>query len=118
MGRLQLAIRGGIAPTETGGTPLPSSHGSKWDDRAALRVLLARDHHVRLVRAGRAGGLGGTSVVDRGETVSYLGSFLMAEDEVVLCRFAGSEPAARRVAECRPDPVRARRDRNPSPLSR
>ncbi|MHB8488288.1 MAG: nickel-binding protein [Candidatus Dormibacteria bacterium] len=35
----------------------------------------------------------------RGETVRYLGSLLMRDDEVVLCRFRGSEPAVRRVAE-------------------
>jgi hypothetical protein len=34
-----------------------------------------------------------------GEVVRYLGSLLMREDEVVLCRFAGSEPLVRRVAE-------------------
>lgn len=34
-----------------------------------------------------------------GEQVRYLGSLLMAEDEVVLCRFEGSETAVRRAAE-------------------
>jgi hypothetical protein len=34
-----------------------------------------------------------------GETVRYLGSILMRADEVVLCRFEGSETAVRRVAE-------------------
>jgi len=34
-----------------------------------------------------------------GEAVRYLGSLLMRDDEVVLCRFEGSEPAVRRVAE-------------------
>jgi hypothetical protein len=34
-----------------------------------------------------------------GDVVRYLGSLLMREDEVVLCRFEGSEPAVRRVAE-------------------
>jgi hypothetical protein len=34
-----------------------------------------------------------------GDVVCYLGSLLMREDEVVLCRFEGSEPAVRRVAE-------------------
>src|SRR5579863_8842684 len=34
-----------------------------------------------------------------GPEVQYLGSLLMREDEVVLCRFAGPEPAVRRVAE-------------------
>lgn len=34
-----------------------------------------------------------------GEVVRYLGSLLMRDDEVVLCRFEGSEPAVRRVAE-------------------
>jgi hypothetical protein len=34
-----------------------------------------------------------------GEVVRYLGSLLMREDEVVLCRFEGSERAVRRVAE-------------------
>jgi hypothetical protein len=33
------------------------------------------------------------------EVVHYLGSLLMREDEVVLCRFEGSEPLVRRVAE-------------------
>ena len=32
-------------------------------------------------------------------TVRYLGSLLLREDEVVLCRFEGSEPEVRRVAE-------------------
>ncbi|MFI5286328.1 MAG: nickel-binding protein [Candidatus Dormibacteria bacterium] len=34
-----------------------------------------------------------------GETVRYLGSLLMPRDEVVLCRFEGSETSVRRVAE-------------------
>jgi len=34
-----------------------------------------------------------------GDVVRYLGSLLMREDEVVLCRFEGSESAVRRVAE-------------------
>jgi len=34
-----------------------------------------------------------------GDLVRYLGSLLMRDDEVVLCRFEGSEPAVRRVAE-------------------
>lgn len=34
-----------------------------------------------------------------GDVVHYLGSLLMREDEVVLCRFEGAEPAVRRVAE-------------------
>jgi hypothetical protein len=34
-----------------------------------------------------------------GDVVCYLGSLLMREDEVVLCRFEGSERAVRRVAE-------------------
>jgi len=34
-----------------------------------------------------------------GEDVRYLGSLLMLEDEVVLCRFAGSQAAVRRAAE-------------------
>jgi hypothetical protein len=33
------------------------------------------------------------------DTVRYLGSLLLREDEVVLCRFEGSEPAVRRIAE-------------------
>jgi hypothetical protein len=39
------------------------------------------------------------AMTDEGEPVSYLGSLLMTEDEVVICRFAGSERAARRAAE-------------------
>lgn len=38
------------------------------------------------------------SIEAEGEEVSYLGSLLMAEDEVVLCRSAGSESGARRAA--------------------
>ncbi|MHB8538097.1 MAG: hypothetical protein ACYDCS_08770 [Candidatus Dormibacteria bacterium] len=34
-----------------------------------------------------------------GDVVRYLGSLLMRDDEVVLCRFEGSELAVRRVAE-------------------
>lgn len=34
-----------------------------------------------------------------GETIRYLGSLLMPRDEVVLCRFEGSETSVRRVAE-------------------
>jgi hypothetical protein len=34
-----------------------------------------------------------------GDGVRYLGSLLMREDEVVLCRFLGSETAVRRAAE-------------------
>jgi hypothetical protein len=36
---------------------------------------------------------------EQGEDVSYLGSLVMPEDEVVLCRFAGSGDAVRRAAE-------------------
>lgn len=35
----------------------------------------------------------------QGSEVRYLGSLLMREDEVVLCRFQGSEASVRRVAE-------------------
>jgi hypothetical protein len=38
-------------------------------------------------------------LASHGEDVRYLGSLLMRQDEVVLCRFAGSEPSVRRVAE-------------------
>lgn len=53
----------------------------------ALRSLAAR-------AAASAGELtrGGTPV-------SYLGSLLMCDDEVVLCLFEGAEPAVRQVAE-------------------
>jgi hypothetical protein len=34
-----------------------------------------------------------------GDAVRYLGSLLMREDEVVLCRFKGSETAIRNAAE-------------------
>jgi hypothetical protein len=34
-----------------------------------------------------------------GEMVRYLGSLLMRQDEVVLCRFEGSESLVRRAAE-------------------
>ena len=34
-----------------------------------------------------------------GEVVRYVGSLLMREDEVVLCRFEGAEPAVPRAAE-------------------
>ena len=36
---------------------------------------------------------------DEGEDVRYLGSLLLTEDEVVFCRFVGSEAVVRRVAE-------------------
>jgi len=35
-----------------------------------------------------------------GEAVRYLGSILIRVDEVVLCRFDGSEASVRRAAEC------------------
>jgi len=35
----------------------------------------------------------------QGESVRYLGSLLMPQDEVVLCRFEGTEPMVRLVAE-------------------
>lgn len=35
----------------------------------------------------------------QGERVRYLGSLLMPQDEVVLCRFEGTEPSVRLVAE-------------------
>lgn len=35
----------------------------------------------------------------RGDNVRYLGSLLVRQDEVVLCRFTGAERAVRRVAE-------------------
>jgi hypothetical protein len=34
-----------------------------------------------------------------GDRVRYLGSLLMPQDEVVLCRFEGSEPSVRLAAE-------------------
>lgn len=40
------------------------------------------------------------ALVSAGENVRYLGSILMREDEVVLCRIEGSEWSARRLAEC------------------
>ena len=39
------------------------------------------------------------AVSGTGQVVRYLGSLLMRQDEVVLCRFEGSEPLVRRVAE-------------------
>ncbi len=36
---------------------------------------------------------------DDGVTVRYLGSLVMRQDEVVLCRFEGPESAVRRVVE-------------------
>jgi hypothetical protein len=38
-------------------------------------------------------------LTDAGEPVSYLGSILMQEDEVVLCQFEGAMKAVRRAAE-------------------
>ncbi len=38
-------------------------------------------------------------LVRAGETIRYLGSMLMREDEVVLCLFAGSEATVRTAAE-------------------
>jgi hypothetical protein len=37
-------------------------------------------------------------LVAQGEVVSYLGALLMREDEVVICRFQGSEAAVRQAA--------------------
>lgn len=34
-----------------------------------------------------------------GDDVTYIGSLVMREDEVLLCRFAGSTDAVRRAAE-------------------
>jgi len=39
------------------------------------------------------------SLAQDGGEVRYLGSLLMREDEVVLCRFEGPEASVRRVAE-------------------
>jgi hypothetical protein len=39
------------------------------------------------------------AIAGDGDAVAYLGAFVMGEDEVVICRFAGSEAAARRAAE-------------------
>ncbi len=38
-------------------------------------------------------------LAEQGEDVSYIGSLVMREDEVLLCRFAGSADAVRRAAE-------------------
>lgn len=38
-------------------------------------------------------------LAEQGEEVSYIGSLVMAEDEVLLCRFSGSGDAVRRAAE-------------------
>jgi hypothetical protein len=56
-------------------------------DEAAVRALDARTGGCadELARAG--------------ESVRYLGSILMREDEVVLCLFDGTEEAVRRTAE-------------------
>jgi Protein of unknown function (DUF4242) len=40
-----------------------------------------------------------TDLSRKGSRVRYLGSLLMREDEVVLCRFEGSEEAVRHAAE-------------------
>ena len=40
-----------------------------------------------------------TEMSREGDRVRYLGSLLMRQDEVVLCRFEGSEEAVRHVAE-------------------
>ena len=42
---------------------------------------------------------GAAAVSVDGAEVRYLGSLVMREDEVVLCRFAGPERAVRRAAE-------------------
>jgi len=56
-------------------------------DEAAVRALDAR-----------AGG-SADELARTGESVRYLGSILMREDEVVLCLFDGSADAVRRAAE-------------------
>lgn len=38
-------------------------------------------------------------VIGEGESVRYLGSLLLTDDEVVFCRFEGSETVVRRVAQ-------------------
>ena len=38
-------------------------------------------------------------MIQAGESVRYLGSMLMPEDEVVLCFFEGSAPTVRQAAE-------------------
>jgi len=52
--------------------------------------LEALDERARASAAG---------VSAEGRPVRYLGSLLMREDEVVLCRFAGPRDAVREVAE-------------------
>lgn len=52
-----------------------------------------------LVELDERAAAGAAAMSDNGERVSYLGSLLMVEDEVVLCRFSGSEASARRAAE-------------------
>ena len=52
--------------------------------------LHALDERARVSAAG---------VSAEGRPVRYLGSLLMREDEVVLCRFAGARAAVREVAE-------------------
>ena len=56
-------------------------------DEAALRELDAR------------AGASAAELAGSGEPVRYLGSILMAEDEVVLCQFEGTAAAVREAAE-------------------
>lgn len=47
----------------------------------------------------RRAALTAAQLSSQGEEVRYLGSLLMLEDEVVLCRFEGSETSVRHAAE-------------------
>jgi uncharacterized protein DUF4242 len=76
-------------------------------DADALRSLDAR----AAVSAGE---------LTRGGTpVSYLGSLLMRDDEVVLCLFEGAEPAVRQAAERAEVPFERilEADRSPWPIA-
>jgi len=53
------------------------------------------DLHDLDERAGAAA----AAVAATGTPVRYLGSLLLREDEVVLCRFEGTPPAVRQAAE-------------------
>ena len=62
-------------------------------------MLLARCARGSPRRARRRIAQSAAELDQNADTVRYLGSLLLREDEVVLCRFEGSAPAVRRIAE-------------------
>jgi hypothetical protein len=73
---------------------MPAAAGSEYIAECFWPGVGTRELDALDERAALAAKL----LASKGRTVRYLGSLLFQEDEVVLCMFAGEEPAIREAA--------------------